>query len=424
MPRDRLRDAALWAVLLVPVGLLHAWVLAELGIAVTDVMFLVAMVRARDAAWLRRPWMVAALAWWGWLMICSLPVHALPVPWQLGIAEAVVVGRLLLFTAALEHWVLRDPPARLLLWWALALSCLWIGVECWQQYFTGTNMFGDRRFGDGSLTGPFVKPRAGQLYAHLLYIAMLPPVVALFGRGRSGAMWGGALAVLGVVTSVLIGQRMGLCLTGLGLVVAALFIAPLRRVAVLAAMLGGAVLVATPYISPPTHAKLVGETARNMHHFWQSPYGELYTRAAVMGLQSPIRGWGYNGFRELCPLPRFDDGLPALGIPPTSVALAACNLHPQNYYVQAFADAGWPGLGLFVALVLVWSWELGRGLWRRPEPLRVGLFIGLLSFTWPLASTDEFPTLYMLGWMFLLLGLGLAHAHIAAASPNKGEDYG
>ena len=202
MPRDRLRDAALWAVLLVPVGLLHAWVLAELGIAVTDVMFLVAMVRARDAAWLRRPWMVAALAWWGWLMICSLPVHALPVPWQLGIAEAVVVGRLLLFTAALEHWVLRDPPARLLLWWALALSCLWIGVECWQQYFTGTNMFGDRRFGDGSLTGPFVKPRAGQLYAHLLYIAMLPPVVALFGRGRSGAMWGGALAVLGVVTSV------------------------------------------------------------------------------------------------------------------------------------------------------------------------------------------------------------------------------
>jgi hypothetical protein len=415
-PGKYARPLALFATMLVPLGLLHAFVLAEICIALTDVLFIVEMARTKNIAWAKQPWFIASMLWWAWLVFCSNPFFRTD-GWAMSLGEALVILRLILFTVALQTWVLTTPNARRAAWLMLALSCLWIGLESWQQLLTGRNIFGNPRWGDGSLTGPFWKPRAGQLYSHLLFTAMLPPVLALFAR--PGSLWRGAamaLAILGVVTSVLIGQRMGTLLTGLGLVTAAFFIPQLRRVAIIAVIIAAIVLIATPLISPPTYGKLIGETSKNMSHFALSPYGELFTRGTVMGLASPWHGWGYNGFRAFCPEPQFGGGLPALGIAPTSLALGACNLHPQNFYIQAFADAGFPGLALFIIMNLIWLKTLATGLWRTKSPSRVGLLIGVLTYSWPLASTDAFPTLYMMGWLFFLLGLGLAHAH-----ENRGQ---
>ena len=412
MRAERLRQVALAAALLVPLGLLHAFVLAEICIATVDILFLADCARRRDFTWARQGWVVLALLWWGWLLLCSTP---LPLAgfglagWGMGFVQVLVIIRLLLFVAALQNWLLTTPRAQRAAWSVLAACSLWIGLESWQQYLTGRNIFGDPRWGDGSLTGPFWKPRAGALYGHLLYPALLPPVLALLTRPSRAARLGGvALAVLGVLTSVLIGQRMGVLLTGLGLAVAALFVRQLRVIAMTAFAVAALAVVLTPVISPPTYAKLVQETAKNMGHFALSPYGELYTRATVMGMQSPWHGWGYNGFRVDCPLPRFNGGLPTLGVAPTQLGLGACNLHPHNFYAQAFTDAGIPGLLLFIALVLAWLRALTTRLFRQPEPLRVGLFIAVFTFLWPIGSSDEFPTLYMLGWMIYLLGFGLA----------------
>ncbi len=205
---------------------------------------------------------------------------------------------------------------------------------------------------------------------------------------------------------------MSTALTLLGLITAALLIPQLRRIAAIAIAAAILVVLATPIISPPTYAKLVGETARNLSHFALSPYGQLYTRATVMGLQSPWHGWGFNGFRAFCPQPRFAAAIPSLHLAPTQLALGACNLHPHNFYAQALTDSGFPGLILFTAFALTCLTTLARHLWRHPAPLRVGTFIGLLTFLWPLASTDSIAAFYISGWLFLLLGLGLALAHL------------
>jgi O-antigen ligase len=411
------------AACLVPLGLLHVWVLAEICIAITDVLFIAATIRGKHLAWAKQPWLLAAIAWWGWLTFCSIPFPGFTVDgWLMSTFEAFIIIRLLIFTAALQTWLFTTDKTRQLAWVLLAASAGWIALESWQQFLIGHNLFGDVRWGDGSLTGPFYKPRAGDLYGHLLFLAVLPPVCALMAKpGRLRPAAGAALAAIGVVTSILIGQRMGTVFTAIGLATSALFIPRLRRPALIAAVLAGAVLLLTPLISPATHAKLVGETATNLHHFSQSPYGELYTRATVMGLQSPWHGWGYRGFRAFCPLPRFTAGLPVLGIPPTSLALAACNLHPHNFYLQAFAEAGFPGLLLFTVMMLTILATLARGLWRNPEPLRVGVFAFAVTFAWPLASTDEFPTLYMSGWLFFTLGLGFALSQVTL--PQKDEAH-
>ncbi len=396
------KTPALILVLAVPLGLLHAFLLAEICIGATDILFITEMARQRNFAWARRPWFVAGTAWWLWLLVCSVPLGFTTAGWFMSFAQAFVIIRFIVFTAALESWVLTTPPARRAAGLALGLSCLWIGLESWQQFLTGANIFGEPRWADGALTGPFWKPRAGALYAHLLFIGLIPSALALRGRARIA---GEALIVLGVITSVLIGQRMGTAYTLLGDTTMALLIPQLRRAAFIACAAAVIFTLLTPLISPPTHAKLVVETGQNLGHFTASPYGQLMLRAVTMGLNSPWHGWGYNGFREFCPEPRLAAGF---GLPATQLALGACNLHPHNYYLQAFTDAGFPGLFLFVILNGIWLISLFRGLTRDPDAWRTGLFIGALTFAWPFGSTDEFPTLYMPGWMFLILGLGLA----------------
>ncbi len=405
-PRDvNLRTPALILVLAAPLGLLHAFLLAEICIGLTDILFVAEMARQRNFAWARRPWFIAAMLWWLWLLICSAPFGFTTAGWFMSFAQAFVIIRFIVFTAALESWVLTTRASRRAAAIALGLSCLWIGLESWQQYLTGSNIFGDPRWADGALTGPFWKPRAGALYAHLLFIGLIPAAMALLARGRAGRFAAAALIVLGVVTSVLIGQRMGTAYTLLGDATMALLIPRLRRAALIAFAAAIVVTLLTPLISPPTHAKLVLETGQNMGHFTASPYGQLMLRAVTMGLNSPWHGWGYNGFRAFCPQPRFATGF---GLPPTQLSLGACNLHPHNYYLQAFTDAGFPGLFLFIILNAIWLFNLFRGLPRNPDAWRAGLFIAALTFAWPFGSTDEFPTLYMPGWMFLILGLGLA----------------
>jgi O-antigen ligase len=415
------RNIAYGATLLVPLGLLHAFVLAEICIAVTDILFLIEMFRCNNFQWARQPWFIVAMLWWGWTLICALPLPSLGLH-AFGFIEStvqvLVIIRLIIFIAALQSWVLTTPRSRYGLWVIIALSALWIGIESWQQLLTGHNIFGNPRFGDGALTGPFRKPRAGDLYGHILFIGLLPPLAAMIAKpGRAWQIASVLLAILGVATSVFIGQRMGNIFTFLGLFTAAVLMRELRRPALIAAAAAALLIILTPLIAPQTHQKLVGETSRQVAHYSTSPYGELETRAIAMGEASPITGWGYNGFREYCPQDRFSAGIPALGIASTTLALGACNLHPHNYYLQALTDAGIPGFVLFCLLSLLWLWAMFRGLWPEKNPVRTGLFIAVFTFLWPLASTDEFPTLYLPGWLFLILGLGLAYAYLPKTAP-------
>jgi O-antigen ligase len=262
------------------------------------------------------------------------------------------------------------------------------------------------------LTGPFRKPRAATAYAHLLAVSLLPVIIPMLS---SKTLWprlaAFALAALSVTTIILIGQRTPILLALLSLAAAAFFIPRFRPAAFAGFIAGAAVLAATPLIAPAAHARVVVLFAQQMAHFGTSVYGQLYGRALTMVFYAPWHGYGFDGFRTLCPLPMFNPGLPQFGLLPTQPGLA-CNLHPHNFYLQALTDSGLPGLILFTALNLAWLLALCRGLRQNPDPLRVGLFAGVLTFAWPLASTDNFATLPHAGWLFLLLGLGLAMAHI------------
>jgi hypothetical protein len=399
---------ALVAVLLVTPSLLNARALADILFTLTAILFLVQCGRTRSWSWLREGWVPFAGAWWIWEMLCSLPLpHPFHGTWP-NLIQAVVMVRYFVFAAALEHWVLRDPRPRLWLRWVVQAVTAYICAGVLYQYAFGKNFYGYGRWADGELTGPFYKPRAAPELVRILFPAVLPPVMSLISRKSFLAKTAGvAIGAIGIACMVLISQRMPVLLTMLGLAVSALLLPKLRPVAIGLFVVGGLVIAASPVISPHTYYRLVEKFSMQMDHFRSSPYGLLLRRADEITEQNPVFGRGFNGFRDGCPEPRYWVGWTETP-GDNGGGLSTCKQHPHNFYIQASTDGGYPGLILFSLMVLAWLRDMGRGLWRRPDAVRVGLFAAAFIHLWPIASTSAFLSLPVSGYFFVILGWGLA----------------
>jgi hypothetical protein len=415
----RVDRAALIATLLTVPMLLHAHAFAEATMGIASACFLIRCALTQDWHWLRSLWFRIGVAWCAWVILCSapLPEFGLGLGGQGSLVQAILTIRFLVFVAALEFAVLRAPSARRWMHGLIIASAIYIAIHSLFQAATGYNMYGQRRGGDGELTGPFGKPRAGPPASRILFPALVPSVAALLARKRWLATLGAyALLLFGLGIIVLIGQRMPLLLTLLGLFVTALLLPKLRTVVLAACLAAGVLLAATVVLSPPTYYRLVLKFSYQMDHFPTSPYGEIYTRALEIGRQHPVFGRGYDGYRSGCPLPRYFrptlDGRVADG-----GGTANCAAHPHNFFMEALDNGGVPGVVLFSALCLAWLWPLARGLLRKPDPLRVGLFASVFIQLWPIASTSAFTSMPMGGWFFLLLGWGLAEARWQGVLP-------
>jgi hypothetical protein len=398
---DALPRIAAGSVLAIPIFLMHGHGIAEALIAVTDLCFLVRCAQLGDWRWLRTGWVKLAFAWWGWVLICSLA------NWD-GVAQAVLQFRLPLFIAALQFFALEDGATRRWMARVITACAAWIAAQCLLQFATGHNLFGNGRGAAGELTGPFRKARAGPPLSRILLPVLIPPAAGLLASRRALRTAGAyALLLAGLCMMVLINQRMPAILTAFGMVICALLLPRLRPVVLAAIVAGGALIAASAVISPYTYQRLVVSFSHQMEDFASSHYGLTYTRAGEIGRQNPWLGLGFDGYRHGCDEPRYFR--PSLdGKEPQGGGAGICTQHPHNFYMEALDSGGVPGLLLFAALAASWLAAVGVGLWRNPEPLRVGLFASVLIQVWPIASTGAFSSMPMGGWFFLLLGWALA----------------
>lgn len=387
---------------------------AEMASALIAMIFVLQSALNRDWRWLRSALMLAGIAWWGWTLLASIITQG-------DVAHALVTLRVPLAITAISHWAARDAALRRRLWLGMALACLWIGLQSWQQFLTGSNIMGWPRSGDGALTGPFRQPRAGPNFVLTLFPALLPIAGLLVAGSPWRRMAGLVLMLLAVSTAVLIGQRMPMLLVVLGLMLAALLVARLRVFAAIALAAAGLVVAATPLISPATYHKLVLRFSEQVSHFWVSSYGQLYAHAGDLIRQSPLLGIGYNRFRDSCA---------AMPVVARDVLTAArdgvnpCNTHPHNYYVEAAVNGGLPGMVLFCAMavaMLVPLWRFWAAAPAAERPLAAGLLAGGVVALWPVASTSSFVAFPNLGWIIIVAALGAAHL---AALPATRGDHG
>ncbi len=417
LDETRLRSVALGAVLLLPLFLLYGRAIADILVSVTGLLFLLRSGLSRDWAWLRAPWVWCAAAFWALQLVATLIWGGVA-----QIEQALGVIRLFVFVAALEAWVLPGARGRHWLWVVMLVLGIWTGLECWQQYLTGLNMAGYPRWGDGALTGPFFKPRAGGVFLMLALPGLMPPLVRALQRGTwRSTILGVAGLILLMTTMILIGQRMPNLLLVLGFAITALLIPRLRRPLLVVGALGVVALLALPVISPPTYAKLVVKFLDQMSHFADSPYGQLYIRASVMMADNPWIGLGFDGFRDFCASPVYFHDLARIGITNANIGAAACNIHPHNYYLEVGTMAGVTGLLAFGTMVVLWLVRIARAVRPGGDAMQAMLLVTLCVIFWPLASTSSLFTFDTAGWAILAAGWGLAAAKASSRTASPGS---
>ncbi len=412
--QPRVFQIAVGATLLLPVALFYARAIADALLSLVAVLFLANRWALRDWSWLRSTHVRLSLVFWVWLVFCTAVAgtsHAM--------GEAAVAIRLFLFAAALESWVLADSKQRRQIGYVLLAAAAWIVVESWQQYFLGTNIFGDPRWGSGVLTGPFQRARAGATLQTLYFVAFLPPAMYLLDRpGVYRRLAGALLLIATVLTMAVIGQRMPMLLVIFGLCLTGLVVRRFRWPIVVALIVLGVAVAAARIVSPVTYDTLIVVFLQRMEHFWSTPYALLYQRAVVMAQAHPWLGLGFDGFRDNCNDPRYFSAVAWL--PVTDIGdSAGCMIHPHNYWLQIVTSTGLPGLVLFAVLAAIWLARIGRGVLAGAPPIRIALFATFCTAFWPIASTTALFTVPNAGWLFLLIGWGLAEQCHGRASAER-----
>jgi O-antigen ligase len=398
-----LLSAATGATLLLPVALLYARAIGDGALTLIGVLLLVRSAIDRDWGWLQAPWTRLMLLFWGWMLLCTVLAGTGP-----AVLQALLALRFYLFVAALDYWVLGDLQTRRRLWYVVLAVALWILVEVWQQYLLGTNLFGYQRWADGALTGPFSGPVAGSMYLAVFFAAFMPLCFLLVRRpDRASRVLGVAVPVFAAATMILIGQRMPAMLMALGLCASGLLFRQMRVPVVLTVVVCVVVLAALPVVSPPTFAKLVVRFSDQMQHFWDTPYGMILGRAVTMIQAHPWIGLGWDGYRNGCMQPAYLNGVSWLPVGDPANELG-CNIHPHNYWLQVGTSAGLPGIALFGALATAWLWRIGFGAGAGTNDRRAGVVVAVFVAMWPIASATSLFTVPNAGWIFLMIGWGLA----------------
>ncbi|MDI2091575.1 O-antigen ligase family protein [Commensalibacter oyaizuii] len=417
-----LHHTSLGSALILPLFLTHFRGIADGLMSYIAICFLLHSILQKDWDWARQSWIIIAFIWWGWLLICSIPFGSfLRYGGQGNILEAFVVVRFLIFVVAMQRWVLVDERHRRWIGYVIAGCCLYIVAQMLCQFVVGYNFFGSPRYIDGTLTGPYPHPRAAAPLSRILLPTSLVSVVFVIYtvKGWKGQL--GALLILLFALAVLAlaGQRMPFILFVMGLIIAVIWLRPLRNLALMTIGILPVVILITAFVSPRSFHHLVIRFIEQMSHFSSSPYGLVYNRAFVMGLNNPLAGLGYDAFKHACADPLYFRGWPFWDVNSGNGGGAIiCLSHPHNHYLQALIDSGFPGLLCFIALVMVWLWELSKGLSAKifnksmamKQAWRVGLFAAVFIHEWPFASTSNFVNMPLGGWFFLLLGLGLAYS--------------
>ncbi len=410
----RLWQIAFFSALMIPATLVIDRFATEALIALIDLLFLAHCAGKKQWGWLREPMTVMLLAAWAWMVLVVTPMahniaasSTIALPWV----------RFIVFFAAMRCWVFTEErPFKIMAMW-MAFIFILIVVDTMWQYTYGISLTNHRVLESGRLTGPFDNVKVG------IYLSrMLLPVIGLciffsfpeqFSRGA--ILIYALLCCAVLVTIAMSGERapFGTAIFGILTVLGvAAFREKQLRVTCLCLIAATIVLVYALIFTQPWIYSRLKYTLDLAMGFRHSSYGQLLWMAWDMGNEHLMTGVGMRNFRDI-----------AQHYVDSSLATHH-NIHPHHPYLEWFAEAGLPGLLLFLVFICFLIFRTGAVLRRatKKRALLAAFVAGtLVVLLFPLVPTQSFFT----NWpaMMFWFALSLTMAALNLCDPNAPDGH-
>ena len=343
------------------------------------VLFFTRSALQNDWDWLIKPsWVWAGIAFWLWLTFTALVSEY--------VSNALEDGgtwiRFVVLAAAMQHWLLNDERVRRLLIAviiaAVAFTFVWLVVEFIIE------------FPAERLNGPLGRQMhsedtAGQTGRYLRLFGLVASgwlIIKAQNAAGTAAFGYFALAGLALAAVLMTGEVFNTIITFFLLAVFVLLSLILykldRRVLGFGGVLG--VLVTTLFVINP---KLV----ERLHHSlterlpWRetSDYYAPWLAGLEVGKAHWLTGVGADNYANICAR-MLEAGQIA------SPVIEACNRHPHQLYIQAFAETGVVGVALLLVLIgALFVTVIRQFRTRHGGALALLMSLLLVSAFWPIA---------------------------------------
>ena len=395
---EPLKRVAMGLLLALPLTLPIARSAADGIVVLIGLAFLIESIRRRRWEWLRDPVILTGILLWAVLNLIISPTAS---DSAVSFGRSLSWIRFLLFYAAVTVWLLADHRSvRLVMWWMICVIVL-VVTDCLVQAFSGMSVTGQPIQGN-RLTGLLDRPNIGNFLAKMSFPLM--GIILCVDRHGSLVRRASITSVLGLVIFLsifLTGERNSTLLTLLSLALVLLFVfisTPGRRflIASLSVLLTG--MIAAVIMLEGRIYQRLSDLAADLSHFWESPYGHLFSAAWRIFMDNPLTGVGLKNFREVCA--RYTEH---------------CHPHPHNIYLEFLSESGVFGFVFFLAFVATILMTFARKTVRNAiDPAATGFFAGaLLICLFPFAVTQS----YFSNWPAILHWYSLSLAMAAVRIP-------
>jgi len=339
---------------------------------------------------------------------------------NLSIVDSLIFVRFILFIIAITYFFQINENLFQNLLFSIFLATLFVTIDTLFQFYNYNSEDGFKGdiFGitgedlHGRLNGPFSDFIPGS-YLSRFYFFLL--IFLFYNKNfKTNKLLSNSLIFfLGVTLSTMFftGEQMAVCTTLLGLFILLIFYKQFRKLVVFIIFLSLIIISINKLFHPfYNDYKILENTSKHegliiersfeckedktkicnknfkkqpsiitiLKDFKNSPYGEIYNTAFQIWMDNKLTGIGLNNFEEVCKnLDRYNIYNKNFG----------CSAHPHNYYVQALVESGFPGLILFITLMMFFLYKFKD--FKRNEFQIIGLIILLVIF-WPIMSTGSF----------------------------------
>lgn len=394
-----------------PVALLIGRVPAEVCVILTSLLFLIHTVKSRDVTWLHQRWVQIALVTWVYLVGTSFFAV---VNVDDALQRSLPFIRFILYAIALQAWLLKEPRMVKRALIILGAAVGFVIIDGTVQYITGTSLSGNIKPSPNRLSGPFSNWVVGK---YISYFCL--PVVGLlisFSINQSIKLKKYALPIIATIISILFvllsGERMAFLLTAFCFGLFFLFAKGYRKPLFIAGLSSIALIGVAAISIPQTQYRMIEYTQSQVQEFTQSPYAMAFKRGLQTWGVQPITGVGLKNHRLVCIEKDFGS---------LFEHIKSCGTHPHNFYIEWLSETGVIGLLLFLSLIAVWTRHiiLGlKGLAAEHYFMAVGTAVAMVSFLWPLASSQSFFSNWTGLHFWYALGLALSFGTARAIKPK------